>query len=346
MSAADSIVCPQVDVIIPHYRAIDRLERCLQSLRRTSYPSMTIIVVDNGGGDPALRQLISRYPGARLLSLSENRGYSGGCNAGFRASTADFVVFMNDDTTHDFRWLRELVSAAAEEPGIAALQPKILSMQEHRKGRNVFDYAGGAGGMLDRLGYPWCYGRSFFGVEEDRGQYDTPRNIFWASGAAMLVRRSSFEEVGGFDDSFFMHMEEIDLCWRLLLAGYRIRSVPSSVVWHEGGASLAYGAPEKIYCNHRNNLVMLAKNLGIASLVPVLSARLLLEPAAALFYLMKGRNGLAGFAAVFRALRDFFIGLSRTNGSRRQIQGLRKRSDGAIFRNQPFSIFLTGRRAS
>ncbi|MBM3422281.1 MAG: glycosyltransferase family 2 protein [Chlorobi bacterium] len=340
MSAADSIVCPPVDVIIPHYRAIDQLERCLQSLRRTSYPSMTIIVVDNGGGDPALRQLISRYPGARLLSLSENRGYSGGCNAGFRASTADFVVFMNDDTQHDSRWLAELVTAAERDPRVAALQPKILSLQAYEKGRKVFDYAGGAGGMLDRLGYPWCYGRSFFGVEEDRGQYDTPRNIFWASGAAMLVRRTSFEEVGGFDDSFFMHMEEIDLCWRLLLAGYRIRSVPSSVVWHEGGASLACGAPEKIYCNHRNNLAMLARNLGIASLVPVLSVRLLLEPAAAFFYLMKGRNGPAGFAAVFRALRDFFIGLPRTIRSRSQTQGLRKLPDGAIFRNQPLSLFF------
>lgn len=303
---------------------------------------MAIIVIDNGSGDPALEPLTAGY-GGTLVSLSENKGYAGGCNAGFRASKARYAVFMNDDTSHHPRWLQELVSAAERDGNVAALQPKMLSMQEHERGRQVFDYAGGAGGMIDRLGYPWCFGRTFSGTEEDLGQYDTPRNIFWASGAAMLVRRSCFTEIGGFDDSLFMHMEEIDLCWRLQLAGYQIRSVPSSVVYHEGGASLSYGSPRKIYFNHRNNLRILVKNLSMLTLIPVLSVRLLLEPAAAFYYLLKSGVGPSGSVAVLKAFRDLLIRLPETLQCRRQIQRDRKRTDGALFKSQPFSIFLMRR---
>ncbi len=340
MSAPVSAVHPPVEVIIPHYRDAGRLERCLESLAGTRYPSMRTLVVDNGSGNPDLEKRLSGFSGVRLLSLSENRGYAGGCNAGAGASKAEYLVFMNDDTLHEPSWLEKLVSAARRDCGTAALQPKILSLPEREKGRRVFDHAGAAGGMIDRLGYPWCYGRGFRGVEPDNGQYDMARELCWASGAAMFVRRDVFEELGGFDDSFFMHMEEIDLSWRMRLAGYRIMSEPSSVVWHEGGASLAQGSPEKIYYNHRNNLRMLLKNMSVPTLVWVLPARLLLEGAAVVFYLLRGRGGLAGALAVPRALRDFLLRVPETLGLRKRVQALRKQNDRSLFRGLPFSVFL------
>ena len=335
---------PAVEVIIPHYRDPDRLRLCLDSLSKTRYPSMTVLVVDNGSGNPELQTMLSGFSGMRLLTLSANLGYAGGCNAGFSASSAPYLVFMNDDTRQDPSWLEQLVAAAQSNARIAALQPKILSLQAHAEGRNIFDHAGAAGGMLDLLGYPWCYGRTFSGVEEDRGQYDASRNIFWASGAAMLVRRSVFEEIGGFDDTFFMHMEEIDLCWRMQLAGYLVRSEPSSVVWHEGGASLAQGSARKIYFNHRNNLTMLVKNLGLPRLLMALCFRLLLEPAAAVFYLLKGAGGAAGAIAVMHASADFLVRLPGTVRSRCRVQPLRKVADRKLLAGMPFAVLLLRRR--
>ncbi len=336
---------PPVDIIIPHYRGEEHLERCLRSLVNTRYPSMGIVVVDNASQTPGLEELIGKFAGVRLLALPQNRGYSGGCNAGFNATKAEFLVFMNDDTRHDPNWLEPLVTAARRDGCIAALQPKILSLREFEQGNNRFDYAGAAGGMLDRLGYPWCYGRTFSGVEMDNGRYDSPRNIFWASGVAMFVRRSVLDELGGFDDSFFMHMEEIDLSWRMQLAGYTVRSVPSSVVYHEGASSLAYGSPEKTYYNHRNNLRMMLRNMSVGSLMVAFSARLLLEPAAALFYLTKGRRGYRNAYAVLKALRDFLLELPETLRDRARVQALRKRSDTALFKGLPFSIFSPWRKS-
>ncbi len=177
---------------------------------------------------------------------------------------------MNDDTEHDPMWLEQLVRTALENEHIGALQPKILSLKSYRKGQKIFDYAGAAGGMIDLLGYPWCLGRTFSKVESDKGQYDIGQDIFWASGVAMFVKRALAEELGGFDEDFFMQMEEIDLSWRMKLVGYRVCSVPSSVVLHEGGASLPGGSAEKIYFNHCNNVTMLLKNRHTAGLLWVI----------------------------------------------------------------------------
>ncbi len=292
---------PSVDIIIPHFKRRDMLERCLDSLEKTSYPSMGIIVIDNGGTEAGLIFLVKRYRNARLLRIPENRGYAGGCNEGLKNSAADYVVFMNDDTEHDPLWLEPLVRTALADDRIAALQPKILSLKPYHRGKKLFDYAGAAGGMINPLGYPWCLGRTFSACETDRGQYDNPQDIFWASGVAMFTKRVVVEELGGFDDDFFMQMEEIDLSWRMKLAGYRVRSVPSSIVLHEGGASLSAGSPEKIYFNHRNNITMLLKNRSMAALLWVLPLRLLLEVAASLFYLTQYPDGVKKSAAVFRA---------------------------------------------
>ncbi len=321
---------PSVDIIIPYYRRRDMLERCLDSLEQTSYPSMSIIVVDNGGSEAGLVFLVKRYSNARLLRLPENRGYAGGCNAGLNSSSADYVVFMNDDTEHDPMWLERLVTAALAYNRLGAVQPKILSLKPYGRGKKMFDYAGAAGGMIDRLGYPWCLGRTFSGVESDKGQYDCGQDIFWASGVAMLVKRAVVEGLGGFDEDFFMQMEEIDLSWRMKLAGYRIASVPSSLVLHEGGASLQSGSAEKIYLNHRNNVTMLLKNRCVAGLLWVIPLRLLLDCAAAIFYLTQFPGGLKKSGAVFRAWIDNI----------RAIQASRIVDDQTIFCHSPLSLLV------
>ncbi len=329
---------PSVDIIIPHYQRRDMLERCLDSLEKTSYPSMSILVVDNGGSQAGLVFLVKRYRNARLLRLPENRGYAGGCNAGLKNSSADYVVFMNDDTEHDPLWLDTLVRAALEDKDIGALQPKILSLKDYNKGKKIFEYAGAAGGMIDRMGYPWCLGRKFSTIEQDRGQYDGGQDIFWASGVAMFVKRTVAEELGGFDDEFFMQMEEIDLSWRMKLAGYHVRSVPSSVVLHEGGASLHGGSAEKIYFNHCNNIAMILKNRSTAGLLWVIPLRLLLEFAAAVFYLTQFPGALKKSGAVFRALAYNIRKLASTMKKRQKIQAMRIVGDRTIFCHSPISL--------
>ena len=334
---------PSVDIIIPYYRRRDMLERCLDSLEQCNYPAMGIIVVDNGGTEAGLVFLVKRYRNARLLRLAENRGYAGGCNAGLKSSVADYVVFMNDDTEHDPLWLERLVSVALEDTLIGALQPKILALKPFKKGKKVFDYAGAAGGMIDRLGYPWCRGRTFAGVEPDKGQYESGQDIFWASGVAMFANRVVAEKLGGFDEDFFMQMEEIDLSWRMQLAGYRVRSVPASVVLHEGGASLPGGSAEKIYFNHRNNVAMLLKNLGTARLLWVIPLRLLLDVAAALYYLTRFPGCLKKSGAVFRAWSFTIRGFALTMKKRRKVQSSRVVGDRTIFHHSPLSLLFSRR---
>ena len=316
------------------------LEQCLDSLAKTSYEAMLICVVDNGSGEePALSSLAERFEKLRVLSLPSNRGYAGGCNSGLFSSLAEYVVFMNDDTAvDDPSWLDFIVDTAEADGTIAALQPKVLSLPARRTGNRVFDYAGGAGGLIDRLGYPYCYGRTFSRTENDYGQYDRGQDIFWASGVAMFARRDVVAELGGFDEDFFMHMEEIDLCWRILLRGYRVVAVPSAVVYHEGGASLRAGEPEKTFLNHRNNIAMLLKNRSAVALAWVLPLRLLLEFAAVVRYLAKREQRSA--LSVLRALWDNVLDLHKTVSKRKEVQGERKVSDFRLFRNAPVSILF------
>ena len=192
--------------------------------------------------------------------------------------------------------------------------------------------------MIDRMGYPWCLGRKFSTIEQDRGQYDGGQDIFWASGVAMFVKRTVAEELGGFDDEFFMQMEEIDLSWRMKLAGYHVRSVPSSVVLHEGGASLHGGSAEKIYFNHRNNIAMILKNRSTAGLLWVIPLRLLLEFAAAVFYLTQFPGALKKSGAVFRALAYNIRKLASTIKKRQKIQAMRIVGDRTIFCHSPISL--------
>ena len=246
----------RVSIIIVSWNALPLLEKCLASVVATDYPDVEIILADNASTDGSAEWVERTFPEVRVVRHPENWAFCRGNNAAVPHATGDILVFLNNDVEVPPHWLQPLVQAFSH-PDVAAVQPKMLQYDD----RSRFEYAGAAGGFVDRLGYPFTRGRIFFEAEADRGQYDDARDIFWATGAAMAVRRSAWEEAGGFDERFFMHMEEIDLCWRLQRMGYRIRIAPESTVFHIGGGSLPQGDPRKTYYNFRNSLLMLYKNL-------------------------------------------------------------------------------------
>ena len=266
---------PRVSVVIVTWNGRALLERFLLSVLATDYPDLEVVVADNASTDGTADWLAAAHPGVVVVRHPENLLFAGGNNRALPAATGEVVCFLNNDVEVPPGWLAPLVAALAE-PGVVAVQPKLL--QHGDRGR--FEYAGASGGFLDAYGYPFTRGRLFDALEPDRGQYDDARDVFWATGAALAVRRDAFEAAGGFDESFGMHMEEIDLCWRMQRAGGRVRVVPASQVYHLGGASLPQGDPRKAFYNFRNGLVMLAKNLPRRQARRALRARRVLDAVA------------------------------------------------------------------
>jgi GT2 family glycosyltransferase len=234
------------------------LEKFLPSLCQSSYPHLSLYVADNGSTDDSIGFLRKQYPEIRVLASPVNEGFAQGYNTALRQVEADIYVLLNSDVEVEPGWIEPVVALMQQDPSIAACQPKILDWNR----RDQFEYAGGSGGWIDRYGYPFCRGRIFDAIEKDTGQYDDSVPVFWASGAAMFIRAPVFHQLKGFDPFFFAHQEEIDLCWRIHHAGYRVYACPASVVYHVGGGTLPQGSARKIFLNFRNNLVMLWKNLG------------------------------------------------------------------------------------
>ena len=318
-SSSQGVVRDPVTIVIPHFRA-DILVDCLDSLFRNSDWPLRVLVVDDGGNAPSLQRAQAEFPAIEILRNRGNLGFSYSCNRGIEAAQTEYTVLLNDDTRVAENWLRPLLATAAGDPNIAACQPKLLSARVE----GVFDYSGAAGGYIDRYGYTFCRGRLLDSVERDEAQYDTPAELFWTCGSAMLLRTAAVKEVGLLDLDYFMHFEEIDLCWRLRLAGYRLLAVPSSVVYHHAGWSLPAASFRKGYLNHRNNLVMLCKNAPLRTLVWLVPLRLLLELIAALNYLLAGKLRLA--AAPLAALLWFPMHPFNLAKRRRQSQRLRTAS--------------------
>lgn len=289
-----------VSVIILNWNGASLLEEFLPSvIDNTTEGLGEVIVADNGSTDGSLQLLKSRFPTVKVLEFPENYGFAEGYNRAIAQVDSEYVVLLNSDVAVDKHWLEPLVDAMDENPELGACQPKILSYKDPHK----FEYAGAAGGFLDRNGYPFCRGRIFSSVEADRGQYDTPIPVFWATGAALMVRTELYKRVGGLDKEFFAHMEEIDLCWRIHLAGYHIAAIPASVVYHLGGGSLPASNPRKTYLNFRNNLLLLHKNLPLKDLRSALFRRRLLDTIAWAKFVMT--FDFANAAAILRAHRDF-----------------------------------------
>ncbi len=248
---------PTIAIAILNWNGKRYLEQFLPSVIASTYSNKEIVVIDNASGDDSVVFLKEQYPDVRIIQLDRNYGFARGYNQGLRQVKADYYVLLNSDVEVMPGWIEPVLALMESNKNIGACQPKLL--QYHN--RSLFEYAGGAGGWLDYLGYPLARGRIFDVCEQDGGQYDSVAPVFWASGAAMFVRPELYHELGGLDEYFFAHQEEIDLCWRLQLAGYSVYACPQSVVYHVGGGTLPKGNARKVFLNFRNNLIMMAKNL-------------------------------------------------------------------------------------
>lgn len=291
---------PRVSIIIVSWNEQSVVQQCLPSVVATDYPDLEIIFADNASTDGSGAWVAREYPSVKIVRHPENWLFARGNNAALPHATGDLVLLLNNDVEVPPGWLRPLVDTMTSHPDVAAVQPKLLQYGD----RGRFEYAGGAGGHLDRLGYPFTRGRLVNTMEADRGQYDDAQDVFWATGAALLLRRSALDEVGLLDERFEMHMEEIDLCWRLQRHGYRVRAQPRSTVYHIGGASLPQGSPRKAYYNFRNSLLLLYKNLPPSEWRRTLPLRMACDFGALGRALVAGNPREA--TAILRAYRDAF----------------------------------------
>ena len=289
-------------IVILNWNGADMLRRFLPSVvANTPTELADVIVADNASTDDSWQLLVRDFPAVERLRLDRNYGFAGGYQRALRqlGNRYDCFLLLNSDIETPPGWLRPLISYMETHPDVAACQPKLLAEHDH----GSFEYAGAAGGYIDSLGYPFCRGRLFDTVERDCGQYDSVADVFWATGAALLVRAADYWAVGGLDERFFAHQEEIDLCWRLRARGRRIVCVPASHVFHVGGGTLPKENPRKTYLNFRNNMLLLYKNMPAERLNAVMSKRFWLDALASLVFLFKGETG--SFRAVWQGRREF-----------------------------------------
>ena len=278
------ISLPSVAVVILNWNGKAFLEKFLPFIFKSTYNNFSVIVADNASEDDSVEFLKNNYPAIKILLNSTNEGFAKGYNTALKQVSADYYIILNSDVEVTPGWIEPVISMMESNDKIAACQPKVLSYAE----KNKFEYAGGSGGFIDKLGYPFSRGRIFETCETDNGQYDNATQIFWATGAALFVRAKVFNELNGFDEFFFAHQEEIDLCWRMQRKGYIIFVVPSSVVYHVGGGTLPVGNRKKVFLNFRNNLVMMTKNLPVAEKIWKIPLRILLDVIAAYSFLVDG----------------------------------------------------------
>jgi GT2 family glycosyltransferase len=291
---------PKVAIVILNWNGRNYLEKFLPSVLSTNYDNYEVIVSDNGSNDDSVSFLQANFPQVKLIHLDKNYGFAKGYNLTLEKVEADYYALINSDIEANAGWLKPMIDLLEKDKLNAACQPKLLSYND----RNIFEYAGGAGGWLDSFGYPFARGRIFDVCEEDKGQYDSVERVFWVTGAAMVIRAKVFHEVKGFDDYFFAHQEEIDMCWRLQLAGYRLFACPTSVVHHVGGGTLPRGNTLKTYLNFRNNQIMLYKNLPWSQKWCKIPFRIFLDSVSAWKGLLVGDGGY--FLAILRAHLSFF----------------------------------------
>lgn len=311
---------PSVAIVILNWNGKQHLQQFLPSVFATTYSNYRLIVADNGSTDDSIEFLKANFPQTELIILEKNYGFAKGYNEALKQVDADYYMLLNSDVEVQSGWLDPMVSLLERDKNFAACQPKILAY----KNKQMFEYAGGAGGWLDLYGYPFARGRIFDICEDDHGQYDTTEEVFWASGAAMLIRSRVFHELKGFDEYFFAHQEEIDLCWRIHQAGYRIFCCPESVVYHVGGGTLPRGNSKKTFLNFRNNQILLFKNLPWKEKWWKIPFRMMLDQVSAVKGLFTGDVGY--FIAIFKAHLGFLDWLffqrrkNRVKGQRKKLK--------------------------
>ncbi|MFY8011370.1 MAG: bifunctional riboflavin kinase/FAD synthetase [Saprospiraceae bacterium] len=274
---------PEIAIVILNFNGREWLAKFLPDVIKYKLDHAKIIIADNFSTDDSVAFLNTNFSNdIEIITLPENTGYAGGYNEALKTIQADYFLLLNSDVSVTENWMTPLLEVMEADYNVAICQPKILSFNEPTK----FEYAGGAGGWLDILGYPFCKGRILGHIENDLGQYDYPSEIFWASGAAFMIRAPLFKAIGGFDASYFAHMEEIDLCWRVKRAGFKVMVVPDAIIYHVGGGTLDYDSPKKVYLNFRNSLYTLMKNEPITHLLWKIPARFILDGFAAILYLV------------------------------------------------------------
>lgn len=321
-------------IVILNWNGKQYLERFLPKILETSKIHADVFVADNASDDGSVDMLKAQFPQVRIIQHSGNLGFARGYNAALRQIDSRYYVLLNSDVEVTDGWLEPIIRLMDDDASIAACQPKILSCHD----RDKFEYAGAGGGFIDQFGYPFCRGRIFQSIENDEGQYNDTSEVFWASGACLFVRADCFHEVGGLDEDFFAHMEEIDICWRFKHKGYKVMYCGSSAVYHIGGGSLDKSSPRKTYLNIRNNSTMLYKNLPKEQLYPVFFSRFFLDMLASVKFLLDG--GFRHFIAVSRAHIGFYFSYKKNREKRAQI-GHRHVSN-IYLGNIVFSHFLHG----
>ena len=302
-----------IAVVILNWNGKDLLERFLPSLVKYS-KGAELIVADNASDDGSVAFIAEHYPQVRVIENPVNLGFAGGYNAALRDVHADLLCLLNSDVEVTPDWLDPVVSLFEERSDIGIIQPKIRDL--NRPG--FFEYAGAAGGFIDYFGYPFCRGRIFQNLEEDRGQYDDSREIFWATGACMFIRKDVFRELGGFDPDYFAHQEEVDLCWRAHNHGYRVYYVGTSEVFHMGGSTLSNMDPKKTFLNFRNSLYSITKNLPRRKAFPIVLSRLILDGVAAIRFV--GQLKLPHAWAIVRAHLSYYRHLFHTLRKRERVR--------------------------
>jgi GT2 family glycosyltransferase len=299
-------------VVVLNWNGKAWLEKFLANLVKHSQEA-TVFVADNASTDDSVNFVKSNFPSVKIIINASNGGYAKGYNDALKQIDAEYFVLINSDIEVTDGWLSPIIDLMDSDKKIAACQPKILDYNNKAK----FEYAGASGGFIDNLGYPFCRGRIFDDIEQDNGQYNDAIEVFWATGACLFVRASHYDEVGGLDEDFFAHQEEIDLCWRLKNKGYKIMVQPKSVIFHVGGGTLNSGSPFKTHLNFRNNLFMLFKNLPSSSLFTTIPTRLVLDSVAALTFLNK-EKGLEHVLAIAKAHFSFYFAIPNLIAKRKK----------------------------
>ncbi|WP_333601292.1 glycosyltransferase family 2 protein [Flavobacterium sp.] len=274
----------KIAVVILNWNGAKLLEQFLPSVVVYSNEA-TVYVADNASTDNSIEVITTQFPSVKIIQNDGNYGFANGYNVALQQVEEDYYALVNSDIEVTEGWLTPILSIFDKEPQIGIIQPKILDY----KNKAYFEYAGAAGGFIDKLGYPFCRGRIFETIEKDNGQYNNELEIFWASGACFFIRKDIYRKLNGFDGDFFAHQEEIDLCWRAFNLGYKAKFTPNSVVFHVGGATLNESNPKKTFLNFRNSLLMLTKNLPERQLVPILFMRLCLDGLAGVQFIFKGK---------------------------------------------------------
>lgn len=321
----------KIAIVILNWNGRAMMEKFLPSVVDSLTAESELIVADNASSDNSIEFLSVHYPTLRVIQLDQNYGFAEGYNRAIEQLDNEYIILLNSDIETPQGWIEPLFSYMEMHIDCAACQPKLLSWYDKDK----FEYAGAAGGYLDRYGYPFCRGRIFADTEQDTSQYDSDESLLWATGACLMIRRKLYQEAGGLDARFFAHNEEIDLCWRLRLMGYTIHCIATSKAFHMGGGTLPQGNPRKTFLNFRNNLAMLYKNLPDSELGHVMRVRGILDIIAATKSLLIDRN-LGDFKAIIRARKAFKQWIPELKKDRERIKQLTKNT--VIPELKPYSI--------